>query len=599
MHAASGKGCGVLVRRPGRRSLLQLGPDLFERLDTGARDFLNDSRSRPFRRVDQNFPDVFVIKDREGLMTGRKIEDSAVSALKCDAAAEDFAAFIPGDEYNILGSRDVEALAVHFRMRKFEVLRKSRRDRVCGLNGPDAFLFPDFAPFEVAGCSKHPHEDFGLVTGMKHDQTHSLLNAFLDAVHNLIFDFSVRHVPPPEKNVGFVKKLLGKAVFGVLVKPGICDIERSVFEKRLSDGGVNSLRIGFPADLVLKFMAVLIPYCDIDFPVHSGLFCYGLRIFCDVLLNPYFLIYLLEKEIQELISIQNVILVPQFVRIAMANFEDIRIWSLRFQLLRPMETLPVPYEVVLEKQTSPAYHLEGRGRVLDHAQIVCTMSGEGAFRLKDKVCKLTPGMTFMAQLGDPNTAYYYPGHATEPWIFLWISFDGFRAVEIIREMNERYGYVFRLPLDTGFVKHLEAYKSPRGTLRFVTPTEGAKIVHDALASLGDTIERPEMLSRRNELVRAAQELIAAHLDRSMDLEAIARELHVSREHLSRVFSAQTGISPGAFAAQERMRAASRLLRDRTLNCKEIAARLGFSSAGSFARAFRNHYRISPTQYLKK
>ena len=81
--------------------------------------------------------------------------------------------------------------------------------------------------------------------------------------------------------------------------------------------------------------------------------------------------------------------------------------------------------------------------------------------------------------------------------------------------------------------------------------------------------------------------------------AIARELHVSREHLSRVFSAQTGISPGAFAAQERMRAASRLLRDRTLNCKEIAARLGFSSAGSFARAFRNHYRISPTQYLKK
>ena len=126
-----------------------------------------------------------------------------------------------------------------------------------------------------------------------------------------------------------------------------------------------------------------------------------------------------------------------------------------FQLLRPMETLPVPYEVVLEKQVSPAYHLEGRGRPQDHAQIVCTISGEGAFRYKEKVYKLTPGMAFMSQLGDPDTAYYYPGHAAEPWIFLWISFDGFRAVEIIREMNERYGYVFRLPLDTGFVKHLE------------------------------------------------------------------------------------------------------------------------------------------------
>ena len=282
----------------------------------------------------------------------------------------------------------------------------------------------------------------------------------------------------------------------------------------------------------------------------------------------------------------------------MGNYENIRLWSLRFQLLLPMETLPVPYEVVLEKQISPAYHLEGRGRPLDHAQIVCTISGEGAFRLREKVYKLTPGMTFMAQLGDPDTAYYYPGHATEPWIFLWISFDGFRAVEIIREMNKRYGYVFRLPLDSGFVKHLESYKSPRGTLRFVTPTGGAKIVHDALASLGDTIEQPEMLSRRSKLIRAAQELITTHLDRSLDLEAVAHTLQVSREHLSRVFHAQTGITPGEFATQERMRAAGRLLREGNLNCKEIAVRLGFGSASSFARAFRAYYRISPMQYLR-
>ncbi|MEI3004309.1 MAG: helix-turn-helix transcriptional regulator [Victivallales bacterium] len=106
-----------------------------------------------------------------------------------------------------------------------------------------------------------------------------------------------------------------------------------------------------------------------------------------------------------------------------------------------------------------------------------------------------------------------------------------------------------------------------------------------------------MLSRRSELVRAAQELITTHLDRSLDLEAIAGELHVSREHLSRVFTAQTGISPGAFATQERMHLAGRLLRDRNLNCKDIAARLGFESASSFARAFRTHYKVSPTQYL--
>ena len=83
-----------------------------------------------------------------------------------------------------------------------------------------------------------------------------------------------------------------------------------------------------------------------------------------------------------------------------------------------------------------------------------------------------------------------------------------------------------------------------------------------------------------------------------DLEAIAAELHVSREHLSRVFRAQTGNTLGAFAAEERMRFAARLLRDRTISCKEIAERIGFESASSFARAFRMRYKVSPTQFLK-
>ena len=280
----------------------------------------------------------------------------------------------------------------------------------------------------------------------------------------------------------------------------------------------------------------------------------------------------------------------------MEKYEDIRLWQVRFPLLRTMESLPIHYEIVLEKQVSPIYHLEGRGRPQDHTQIVCTVSGEGAFRLRDRVYRLTPGVAFMSQLGDPEPLLL-SGHASEPWSFS----DLLRreaGVEIVRELNQRYGYVFRLPLDTGFVKHLESYRPQRGMMRFVTPTEGAKIVHDALASLGDTIERPAMLSRQSGLVRAAQELITTHLDRSLDLEAIAAELQVSREHLSRVFAEQTGTSPGVFANNERMQLAVRLLRDRTLNCKEIAERIGFESASSFARAFRAKYKISPTQLLK-
>ena len=39
-----------------------------------------------------------------------------------------------------------------------------------------------------------------------------------------------------------------------------------------------------------------------------------------------------------------------------------RLWQVRFQILKPIESLPIPDEIVLEIQKSPVYHLEGAGR---------------------------------------------------------------------------------------------------------------------------------------------------------------------------------------------------------------------------------------------
>lgn len=278
-----------------------------------------------------------------------------------------------------------------------------------------------------------------------------------------------------------------------------------------------------------------------------------------------------------------------------------RLWQVCFQILKPIESLPIPDEIVLEVQNSPSYHLEGGKRRVDEggAQIVTTVSGEGAFRCRNKITRLLPGKTFMARLCDPDTAYYYPGHASEPWVFIWISFYGKYMEEILNDLNARHGYVFDLPLDKGFVKHLESYKSQNNTFQFLTPTAGAKIVFDAIALFGESFGEQESFSPKAELVRSAQELISSNLERELDIAAIAERLHVSREHLTRVFRAQTGITPGAFAADERMRVARRLLRDNTLTCKEIGERLGYVSATSFARAFKNYHQCSPDSYKNR
>ena len=282
----------------------------------------------------------------------------------------------------------------------------------------------------------------------------------------------------------------------------------------------------------------------------------------------------------------------------MEYYSKVRIWEVRFQTTRPLETFPMPHEIVLERQTSLHYHLEGATRPKTMTQLVVTLEGEGAFRYGDTVYPLTPGKGFMCMLGDPRSAYFYPGHARKPWIFLWMDFSGETAVRMVEELSSLYGHVFDLPLDSGLIRYLKSFRNQRRSIRFVSPTEGARIVCDVLALLGENLERKDIDSPGNRLVQAAQAAISKNLDRTWNLSDIAARLKVSREHLTRIFRDRTGMTPQEFAAEERMQFAVRLLRDSFQSCEEIAEQTGYSSAVSFNRAFRRRFGYSPMQYRK-
>ena len=270
-----------------------------------------------------------------------------------------------------------------------------------------------------------------------------------------------------------------------------------------------------------------------------------------------------------------------------------RIWQTKFKVFKSIPTLPQPDVTVLEIQDSPRYHIENRHPNTDNSMLRVTLKGQGTFRYKDKTYPLPPGKAYLARDNDTDTAYYYPSHAKEPWIFLWFGFRGPCVPDIVRELNARYGYVFDLPLDSGVVKYLESMRSLRGTVQALSPTAGAKIVMDVLSGLGDVIERPQLDNPNVELVKAAQELIMSKLEKGLRIAEVAESLDISREHLARVFKEQTGLSPLEFANGERMRLAARTISGGRISSKELAERLGYESPSSFARAFKRHYGTSP------
>ncbi|HET6611881.1 MAG TPA: DNA-3-methyladenine glycosylase 2 [Kofleriaceae bacterium] len=103
-------------------------------------------------------------------------------------------------------------------------------------------------------------------------------------------------------------------------------------------------------------------------------------------------------------------------------------------------------------------------------------------------------------------------------------------------------------------------------------------------------------SRR--LARAAASLIDDGALGEAGLGALATRLGVSERHLRRVFAAELGVSPVAYAQTQRLLLAKRLLTDTRLPVTQIALAAGFASLRRFNALFRERYRLEPRALRK-
>jgi len=275
----------------------------------------------------------------------------------------------------------------------------------------------------------------------------------------------------------------------------------------------------------------------------------------------------------------------------------VRIWEMAFQVFKSIPSLPQPYIAVLEKEDSPAYHISSSARYSgDTAMLRVTLKGEGVFRNGKQFFPLPPGKAYFIMDRMPDASYYYPSHATEPWVFLWFGIKGDCVPAMVADITARYGEVFDLPLDSRVVKYIESMKGQKSKeFQILSPMAGAKMVMDVLAGIGDVLDRPDLESPEVKLAKTAQELILSSLESDFSIAELASKMEVSREHLSRVFKEQTGMPPLEFLCEERMKLAFRTLLGSRISCKELASRLGYESPSSFTRAFKRRFGISPVK----
>ena len=98
----------------------------------------------------------------------------------------------------------------------------------------------------------------------------------------------------------------------------------------------------------------------------------------------------------------------------------------------------------------------------------------------------------------------------------------------------------------------------------------------------------------------ATAIIHEHLsDSSFGIDDFASEMAMSRSQLFRKFVAITGKAPSDFIRCIRLMRAANLIEQKFGNITEIALEVGYNNLAHFARCFRCHFGILPSEYAKR
>jgi AraC-like DNA-binding protein len=258
-----------------------------------------------------------------------------------------------------------------------------------------------------------------------------------------------------------------------------------------------------------------------------------------------------------------------------------------------------PYPVAIHPKD---HHFNfSRGRILQAYQIVFISEGRGRAELgrERREQEIRGGMVFMLF---PNVWHRYAPDPMTGWTEHWIeckgsAFDMAQGSGLI-DINRP---IFRNP-------NVEAIASTFAEIHDLARQD--VLGHQpVLSMLG--LKLLALLTAPNEagsdgsarLVDAARMLLMERCAENQPMEAVAEELNVSYSYLRRSFRAATGSSMKEFQLSVRIQRAKDMLDNSDLSVKEIAGKLGFSSAFHFSNQFRkiagcppSDWRARPTRW---
>jgi AraC family transcriptional regulator of adaptative response / methylphosphotriester-DNA alkyltransferase methyltransferase len=110
------------------------------------------------------------------------------------------------------------------------------------------------------------------------------------------------------------------------------------------------------------------------------------------------------------------------------------------------------------------------------------------------------------------------------------------------------------------------------------------------------MQRPTTIRLRTSLFQEATEIVDHEYGSDLSLDDIARRVASSRRQLQRAYAEIGRTTFRDHLTRVRMDKAAELLSTRGLTVREVAHRVGYRQPAQFAKAFRRHLGVAPSDF---
>ena len=124
------------------------------------------------------------------------------------------------------------------------------------------------------------------------------------------------------------------------------------------------------------------------------------------------------------------------------------------------------------------------------------------------------------------------------------------------------------------------------------------LLREAVKPTGSKVKNANVVQNENEIIRRAQQFVAAHICEKLSVPMVASQVGVSPSYLTVLFHKNLQISPGEYIRRIKLQESKQMIRENNLNFTQIASALQYSTVHHFSRQFKEKFGITPTEYAK-